>query len=75
MLDDPSSVVFIKLYLITKEQLIDLLKTTYEVSEEESILLNRLKDLNETSIVLLKKTIKLILIMLNITIRLIASEN
>ena len=51
MLDDPSSVVFIKLYLITKDQLIDLLKTSYDVYEEENILLNRLKELNDTSII------------------------
>jgi hypothetical protein len=49
-MDDQSSVVFIKLYLITKEQMADILKLVYEIGEDEKVLVNMIKSMDNTRI-------------------------
>jgi hypothetical protein len=44
--EDEKSVVFLKLYLITKEQMIDILRFTYGITVDKDVMLKSLKDLN-----------------------------
>jgi hypothetical protein len=50
LVEDPSSVVFIKLYLITKEQMADILKMVYDVNEDEKVLINAIKSIDTNGI-------------------------
>jgi hypothetical protein len=45
--DDDKSVVFLKLYLITKEQMTDLLRDVYDISEDSQKILIQLKELKQ----------------------------
>jgi hypothetical protein len=44
---EEKSVVFLKLYLISKEQLADILRNNYGIVKESQMILNDLKGLNK----------------------------
>ena len=47
-MDDPASVVFIKLYLITRDQMADIMRIVYDVIEDEKVLINTIRSLDNT---------------------------